>query len=125
MRQNTAPWWRQAEADLDSAEVLLQSGRWYSASWFAQQAAEKALKALHIEQTGQLAPRTHDLEYLGRLVGAPSAIDADLTALNPVFDESRYPDNYGVPPVDAISSSDANPDVDVARRVLTWVRQLL
>ena len=83
------------------------------------------MKALHIEQTGRLAPRTHDLEHLGRLVGAPPAIDADLTALNPVFDESRYPDSYGVPPVDAISASDAAPDVDVARRVLTWVSHLL
>lgn len=125
MRQDTYPWWRQAEADLDSAEVLLQSGRWYSASWHAQQAAEKALKALHIEQTGQLAPRTHDLEYLGRLVGAPPSVDTDLTSLNPVFDQSRYPDNYGVPPVDAISATDASSNVSVARRVLTWVHQFL
>jgi len=64
MRQDTEPWWRQAEADLKSGEIMLAGGQWYAASWFAQQAAEKALKALHIEQRGQLAPRIHDLERL-------------------------------------------------------------
>jgi len=104
---------------------MLQGSQWYAASWHAQQAAEKALKALHIEQTGQLAPRIHDLERLGRLVASPPAVDADLTQLNPSFDESRYPDNYGVPPVDAIVPADATTDVDTARRVLAWVHQQL
>ena len=53
MRVDTEPWWRQAEADLTSAEILLNGGQWYGASWFAQQAAEKALKALHLERLGR------------------------------------------------------------------------
>jgi HEPN domain-containing protein len=52
MRRDIEPWWRQAEADLISVEIMLTNGRWYAASWFAQQAVEKALKALGLEQTG-------------------------------------------------------------------------
>jgi HEPN domain-containing protein len=125
MRQDTEPWWRQAEADLQSADIMLGGGQWYAASWFAQQAAEKALKALHLEQIGHLAPRSHDLEYLGGLVGAPAVVDVDLTSLNPAFDESRYPDSQGVPPVDAINAPDATSYVEAARRVLAWVGQFL
>jgi HEPN domain-containing protein len=118
MRQDTEPWWRQAEADLESGEIMLTNSQWYAASWFAQQAAEKALKALHIEQLGQLAPRSHDLERLGQLVGAPGVIQSDLRNLNPAFDQSRYPDDYGVPPVDAVSAANATNHVDASRRVV-------
>ncbi|MCC7367780.1 MAG: HEPN domain-containing protein [Chloroflexi bacterium] len=125
MRPDTLAWWRQAEADLHSGDIMLANGQWYAASWFAQQATEKALKALFIERTTDLAPRTHDLEYLGTLVGAPASVDADLQILNPTFDESRYPDNYGVPPVDAVSSTEATMHIEACRRVLGWVLPLL
>lgn len=125
MRPDTLAWWRQADADLHSGEIMLANGQWYAASWFAQQAAEKALKALYLERTTRPAPRTHDLEYLGTLVGALTSVDADLQILNPAFDESRYPDNYGVPPVDAVSSSDATTHISACRRVLSWVLPLL
>jgi len=125
MRPETIPWWRQAEADLETAELTLRGGQFYAASWFAQQAAEKALKALYFERHGRLAPRSHDLEYLGRQLGVPQVVDADLTALNPTFDQTRYPDDYGVPPVDAIGETDATGHVALARSVLQWVQQHL
>lgn len=125
MRPDTEPWWRQAEADLETAELTLGGGQWYAASWFAQQAAEKALKALTLEQTATDPPRTHDLRLLGRLVGATSAIEQDLTLLYPIFSLSRYPDAHSVAPIDAIGQVDATQHVDAARRVLRWIRPLL
>ncbi|MGH2411350.1 MAG: HEPN domain-containing protein [Chloroflexota bacterium] len=56
------------------------------------QAVEKGLKALYIEQQGRLAPRTHDLEYLGQEIHAAATLAADLMILNPAFDLVRYPD---------------------------------
>jgi HEPN domain-containing protein len=58
MRPEAEPWWRQAQADLETARITLDAGRDYAASWFAQQAVEKGLKALYIDQQGTLAPRT-------------------------------------------------------------------
>lgn len=92
---------------------------------FAQQATEKALKALLFERSGQLPPKTHDLRTLGSLANAPGMIQHDLAILFPVFSLTRYPDNFGVPPVDAVNQADAVTYVDAARRVLQWIQPQL
>jgi len=97
MRSETEPWWHQARADLETAEIVLDGRRFYAVSWFVQQAVEKGLKALYIEQRGVLAPRTHDLRHLGREVLAPSTVETDLAALDPAFDLTRYPDRIRAP----------------------------
>jgi HEPN domain-containing protein len=79
-----------------------------------------------MEQRGQLAPRTHDLEYLGDEVGAPAAIEADLTLLNPAFDLVRYPDPVsGRAPVDEVAPETAANHVAAAERVVTWTNAQL
>ncbi len=98
MRAETEPWWHQAEADLRAAEALFPVGEYHAVSWHAQQAAEKALKALIVERSrsnrpGNLPPRTHDLRYLGRRVGVPASIRADLALLFPLSQTARYPDD--------------------------------
>jgi HEPN domain-containing protein len=122
LRPEVEVWWRQAQADLETARVTRDAGRQYAASWFAQQAVEKALKALHIEQRGRLAPRTHDLEYLGREIGAPAIVSADLALLNPAFNLVRYPDPItGRAPVDEVTPEQAANQLAAAERVLEWI----
>jgi HEPN domain-containing protein len=72
MRPDTEPWWRQAEADLTSAELLFSGEHYFTASWYSHQAAEKAIKALYIERFGRDTSRVHDLNLLGRHAGYPS-----------------------------------------------------
>lgn len=123
MRPEAEPWWRQAEADLETARDTFSAGHWYNASWLGQQVAEKALKAIHIDRFGILPPRTHDLERLGRLLTVPSAVDTDLTLLNPAFDLVRYPDSTGGrAPVDVVTEPLARDHLEAAERVLTWAR---
>ena len=121
MRAEAEPWWRQAEADLRTAELALAGGQYYAGSWFAQQAAEKELKALFIERHGQLAPRTHDLRFLGARLRVPRDVQTDLDILNPTFDMARYPDPLETARVDAIGLDDATEHVDAARRTLAWI----
>jgi HEPN domain-containing protein len=92
MRHETEPWWRQATAELHTAQVNLDSDQYYAASWFCQQASEKALKALYIERTGVLAPKIHDLVRLGDLLDAPAEVKPGLATLNDVLTIVRYPD---------------------------------
>lgn len=126
MKRETAPWWRQAEADLETARVTFDAGRYYAASWFCQQAAEKGLKALFIERNGPDIPKIHDLESLGEEVAAPEAVDQDLSAINPVFSQVRYPDLIGGPaPVDSFSQDETLEHIEATGRVLTWVLQQL
>ncbi|HAX24546.1 MAG TPA: hypothetical protein DCX80_05860 [Chloroflexi bacterium] len=118
MRSEVEPWWRQAQADLETARQMIPISRHYAASWFAQQAVEKGLKALYLERTVTLPPRTHDLEYLGRQVQAPPYITDDLVHLNPAFGMARYPDSVGQhAPIDAISPSLAHEHLTAAERV--------
>lgn len=126
MRPEVEPWWRQADADLETARQTLIGDRYYAASWFAQQAVEKGLKALYLQLHGVQPPRTHDLEYLGRQLQLPAAIANDLTILNPAFDLTRYPDSVGTTaPVDAVSKLLASTHVDAAERVIQWLDQQL
>lgn len=126
MRPETGPWWRQAQADLETASLLWDAGRHYAVSWFAQQAAEKGLKALYIERKAALPPRTHHLEYLGTELSVPETVQSDLALLNPAFELVRYPNPAtGQPPVDGITAELAGPHVEAAGRVLEWVRECL
>jgi HEPN domain-containing protein len=123
VRPEAEPWWRQAEADLATGRDVLATGHAYAASWFSQQATEKALKALYIERRGTLSPRTHDLVFLGGELSVPVAIESDLAHLDTIFDEVRYPDSLGGrAPVDEITDAEAALDLAAAERALEWVR---
>lgn len=123
MRPEAEPWWRQAEADLATGRDILAAGHAYAASWFPQQSAEKALKALYIERRGTLAPRTHDLVFLGGELSVPVTVDSDLAHLDTVFAEVRYPDSVGGrAPVDEVTDAEATLDLAAAERVLEWIR---
>jgi HEPN domain-containing protein len=126
MRAETTPWWRQAQADIASAKATLDAGQGYSTSWFCQQATEKGLKALYVEQRQRVPPRTHDLEHLGRETGVPSSIAADLAILNPTFDMTRYPDPAtGLAPVDRISAALGMEHLRIAEKVMAWINAKL
>lgn len=120
MLAETEPWWEQAQADAKCANVLLTAGHYYAVSFFAQQAAEKALKAVLVERrSGQQPPRTHDLRYLGARVAAPAGIHVHLGVLYPVFQLARYPIG-GNAPVNTITEPDARAHLAAANEVLTW-----
>lgn len=125
MRPETEPWWRQAEADLDCAEVLYGAGRYFGSSWFAHQATEKALKALYIEQSGRPANRVHDLNFLGRSVRIPLSMSGDLAMLDSAFALTRYPDARNRTPVDTMTLTIGTRDIESARRVVRWVQSQL
>ncbi len=88
-------WFRQAEDDLEAAEVLVSAGKYAQASFLAQQAGEKALKALWFRL--DLDPWGHSL---GRLVRDLPAARKDLVAhllntalaLDKLYIPTRYPD---------------------------------
>ena len=104
---------------------MLTNGQWYAASWFAQQAAEKALKALYLERNWRDALRVHDLNLLGRHVGAPVEVSRDLGILDPAFGLTRYPNALGHAPVDTITRAIATRHLEAARRILEWVKSEL
>lgn len=109
-----------------TAVTLIAATRSYAASWFAQQAAEKGLKAMFIDQQNKLAPRTHDLEFLGEILSVPREIAEALAIVNPAFDLSRYPDPVNLlAPVDQVSPEVAKGHFEASERIMRWLTEQL
>ena len=93
---DTARWLRYAEEDLITAETLLEQLHLppRQSCWYAQQSAEKALKAVLIFLEIDF-PRTHDLNVLRNLVPESwqlKAAHSDLASLTEWAAEARSPE---------------------------------
>ncbi|MBM3568721.1 MAG: HEPN domain-containing protein [Alphaproteobacteria bacterium] len=125
-------WWRQANHDFAHARLSLARGAHDWAAQAAQQAAERALKALLIAG-GEVPPRSHDLPTLLRqarktgLIGR--ALDrrkADLAMLSQLQIAARYPlGEDQAPPMDSIPAKQARAATATARAVLMAVAKVL
>lgn len=121
MREETTEWLQSATEDLDAALVLFEAGQYHAMAQHAQQAVEKALKSLLIEQTGELPTRTHDLRRIGTEVGVPPDMLARLVELYAYYLAGRYPGTaHGEAQERARDEADAG--LTTARDTLTWAR---
>lgn len=124
MRIETRRWLRHADEDWETARVTLAGQRWAATSFFAQQAAEKALKALWLERNDAQPPRTHDLVRLAEDVLLPNEWHDELDALSRVYLLTRYP---GMSTQDGeengVDEPMANGHLKLAERVISWVKQ--
>lgn len=118
-------WLRHAESDLhlarlgkDDPDVLR-----HQLAFHAQQAAEKAIKAVLIERALRF-PRTHDLEALTELVKLaklpwPFGTD-EIEALTPYAVEIRYPGGFA-----EVTKQELEGAIAAAERVIAWANDLV
>lgn len=95
-RAGASRWFEQAEADLATARRLSDIGIFYAACFFAQQAAEKALKAAHYA-SGARVVLGHSIGALARAAQpfAPAIVAAadSIERLDLYYIPTRYPDS--------------------------------
>lgn len=120
-----AHWWRFALGDLNGARALAADDTVSPrlAAALAQQAAEKALKAL-IALDGPEPPRTHDLVALAARLPSAAAIQARVEALRHLSDayvSSRYPSPFEP----AFDWSEVHELIDSAASIVEDVRPSL
>ena len=122
MRVEAERWLHYANEDMVTARVTLAGKRWAATSFHAQQAAEKALKALWLERQGQEPPRVHDLVRLAEEVGLPSEWFEEIDVLSRVYVVSRYPGAAAEdePPY-GISAEAATLHLALAERIIEWI----
>ena len=116
-------WWAYAERDLGTAQALIEAERWDAVSFFAQQAVEKAFKALLVQRGEKSPPRIHDLVVLGRRVGAPSTWEQESNELTRAYVVTRYPD--AVVEAEGLGGIDqpmARRHLQLAEEVLEWAK---
>ena len=117
-------WARFADEDLQMAQLALtEDGPPNQICFHAQQAAEKALKAVLLFKKIEF-PLVHDIEELLELareggVAVPPEID-EAGSLTPYAVEARYPGH-----LEEMASPDVNEAVRLAEAVLQWAAEIL
>ena len=118
MEKEIENWWQQAERDLDTANYLFDGKRYKEASFFCQQAAEKALKALLLKKEAKII-KIHDLVKLAQLVNISDDLLTDCEKLTFVYVDTRYPDTGK----QDYTLNETKADVERAKRILQWVEK--
>ncbi|AEM38336.1 HEPN domain protein [Pyrolobus fumarii 1A] len=121
VREQVLWWLRLARRDLERAERSLREGDRAAAVFWAQQAAEKALKAVLLALKGYF-PKTHSIrrlfEELGSNLGLGREELEDAYELTQYYYVARYPDVVEGLPDEVISGRTAERAVAAARRVV-------
>ena len=129
MTNRAMDWLRQAEADLEHARLASRGGHFDWACFAAQQAGEKAAKAVHLG-LGQEAWGHSVTELLEALRGQLSTLEGALLdrarALDKLYVPTRYPN--GLPagaPADYFTSDEAEKAIGDAEEILAFCRGVL
>lgn len=95
MGKQPEEWLRQADYDMDTAELMLNGERYFYAVFMCHLALEKALKGLYSQRFRELPPRTHNLIYLVEKIKLelPCDLHDSVFTINRVSVATRYPDN--------------------------------
>lgn len=96
MNPQTKNWLDSATYDLETAESMLQVGRYIYTIFMCHLTLEKALKASVQELSGKTPPKTHNLRYLLKLsqLEPPEELFNFLSKLSDVSIPTRYPEDF-------------------------------
>jgi len=116
-------WWRQAQRDLRHARNALESGDFEWACFAAQQAAEKAVKAVfqhrHMEAWGHVVHRLLE-ELPADLQPAAELVDAG-RRLDRFYIPARYPNGFASgAPGDFFTAADARSAIADGETILAF-----
>ena len=127
MKKEAEAWLLIAGEELQSAEYLAEKKLARMVCYHAQQAVEKALKALLVEGDVDV-PRTHnilDLNNAAMKLGHTTKLsDEDAVFLNSVY-RSRYPAGLGLLPAGEPSAADAEQALEIARRMVGLIKEIM
>jgi HEPN domain-containing protein len=88
-------WLEMSEYDLETAEAMLQTGRFLYVGFMCHQVIEKILKAYFVFISQENAPNTHNLTLLSKQSQIYNEMNDDqldfLDILGPLNIEARYP----------------------------------
>ncbi|MCX7855414.1 MAG: HEPN domain-containing protein [Anaerolineae bacterium] len=125
MVQRAWDWFRQAERDLEQAEDSRRAGRHEWACFAAQQAAEKAVKALHLrygqEAWGSVVARL--LRELPPQVAVPAPLIEKARVLDGFYIPPRYPNSFAEgAPFEHYGPLQSQEAIGYAREIVDFVR---
>ena len=115
MEEDAKAWINEADENLVTAKLLYENERFKDASFYTQQAAEKALKAVQINKLKKF-DKIHDLVGLAQSVKAPRDIVNDCADLTEYYIDSRYPTTK------VVTEKEAEDLIEKCEGVLEWAK---
>ncbi len=116
--------WAQARANYAAAVTLLDAGVYFASVFFAQQAAEQALKAANIQKLGKV-PRGHNLIQMCNALEAPLEVMNAAAELNPEFLATRSPEAVSGVPAQNYDRKAARLHLRAAQTIVDWIKASL
>ena len=125
VRKETRDWLSQADADMRASHLLLDGEEFSGAMFHARQAVEAFLKACHYHLAEEEPPRQHGLLALARPVfgEVPSEVADALSALDPYYTQTRYPNAVGESPPEYYGRRDAERALANAEEAVAWLKE--
>ncbi|MDK2796121.1 MAG: hypothetical protein PWQ22_1018 [Archaeoglobaceae archaeon] len=129
MRREAQLWLKSAEEDYFDAEAFYKSKRYFRTAFFAQQAVEKALKAMFIVIAREDPPKIHTVTELYRILTERSnfrlseEIEEQLFFLNKFYSVTRYPDAANGLPSESVDRLEAERALRIAKEVIEHARK--
>ena len=111
-------WVKEAEDNLVTAKLLYENDRFKDASFYAQQVAEKSLKAVQIKNLRSFS-RIHDLVSLAQSINAPGKVVSACADLTRYYIDSRYPITK------MVNDEEAKDALGKCEGVLEWAKSTL
>ncbi len=95
MNEKHEEWLKQADYDMDTADAMFSSGRYFYAVFMCHLSIEKSLKGLYSKKLHEVPPKTHNLIYLLNKIGKKpdQKLEKFITKLNTASVATRYPDD--------------------------------
>jgi HEPN domain-containing protein len=119
-------WLKQADYDMDTAEAMFNSGRYFYAVFMCHLSIEKALKGLFFRVLNEVPPKTHNLLYLLDKVDKRPGQELErfITKLNTASVATRYPDDLAK--IQAAYNAEITTEmIRQSKDVLQWIKMQL
>ena len=124
MTRDYREWLKQAEYDMETADLMFSGGRFFYAVFMCQLALEKALKGLYQKQFQKMPEKTHNLIFfLEQLqISPPEPVGKFIVRLNEASVATRYPESLAIISKN-YSQKIAADIINESREALKWIKQ--
>ena len=124
MSEKHEEWLKQAAYDMDTADAMFSSGRYFYAVFMCHLSIEKSLKGLYSKELTEVPPKTHNLLYLLKKIQKKPDQDLQkfITKLNTASVATRYPDDLAK--IQAAYTEEITKEmIEKSKDVLKWVKK--
>jgi len=123
--KSSEEWFKQADYDLKSAEVMFKGGRYVYVIFLCHLGLEKFLKGLYVRRFKKNAPKVHNLFYFTKEleIELPEDLSEFVDELNALSVPTRYPeelDNL----VKKYKKAKASRIIKKTQELLLWLKKV-